>query len=368
MFKVTTHEPLPLSWWYEQFLLGRVDLDPPYQRRSMIWSRWKRAHLIDSILNDFDVPKFYVADFVNLPSSALNKDRRAYALIDGKQRFQSIFDFFEDKFPLNPTFVLDDDPDLPLARMTYSQLKREHYWVVERLEQFLPTVMSVLTDKNNKIEELFVRLNSGEAATGAERRNAMTGPVTAIVREISLHPFFQRRISFSTKRMEEHNLIAKLMLLEHRRRFVDTKAKNLDAFVKEAAEWEKLNPDAAASGVNQYTDARDRVVRVLDLLANEFIDKDPLLKSAGNIPLYYWMAREDPVHVNEIRDFLLAFTEEVLAEMRSQRQDPSRGNAELMSYYTMSRTTNDQSSLEGRYNILQRRFKSFLKPAGGKRV
>jgi uncharacterized protein with ParB-like and HNH nuclease domain len=61
-------------------------MDPPYQRRGRLWSLTDKAYLIDSILNGYDIPKFYVADFT-WGKSALNRRKLPYAIIDGKQRF-----------------------------------------------------------------------------------------------------------------------------------------------------------------------------------------------------------------------------------------------------------------------------------------
>ncbi len=95
MLKVILHEPRSLKWWYEQHLLGRIHMEPSYQRRSYIWSKWKRAHLIDSLINDFDVPKFYIANFAEMPSKSMNQQHLPYAIIDGKQRLLAIFEFFD---------------------------------------------------------------------------------------------------------------------------------------------------------------------------------------------------------------------------------------------------------------------------------
>lgn len=359
MFQVKLYEERTLTWWYEQYLLEKIDMDPPYQRNSDIWSKWKRAHLIDSILNNFDIPKFYVASFFQISTAAMNKKAKAFAIIDGKQRFQAIFDFFDDSIPLNASFILEEDPEIVLAGKTYSYLKSKYPHLARKIEIFLPAVMNVITDEPHKIDELFVRLNSGSAATGSERRNAMRGPVPPILRELVLHPFFQKKIKFDTKRMQEYNLAAKLLLIETRGHFVDTKAKNLDDFAEEAYSWsESLGQDANIVA-DPYTEARDRVTKVLDLLSSEFNDRDPLLASQGNIPVYYWFAKENPRLVNELHDFLEEFTEEIRGGISVQRDDPTAADPELVSYYTMSRTTNDQASLEGRYRILQRRMKSF---------
>lgn len=83
----------------------------PFDTRTLSWWRVRsyKAYLIDSILNGFDVPKLYVADFT-YSDSALNRLRLPYAIIDGKQRFEAIFDFFEGRITLNSDFRLLDKP------------------------------------------------------------------------------------------------------------------------------------------------------------------------------------------------------------------------------------------------------------------
>src|ERR1035437_3263947 len=82
IFKVTQFEAKTLSWWRAR--RSKIDMEPPYQRRGRLWSATDKAYLIDSILNGFDVPKLYVADFT-WADSALNRKRLPYAIIDGKQ-------------------------------------------------------------------------------------------------------------------------------------------------------------------------------------------------------------------------------------------------------------------------------------------
>lgn len=364
MLKVIIHEQQPLRWWFEQHLLGRIDMEPSYQRRGEIWSGWKRAHLIDSILNDFDVPKFYVANFHLGPANNLNPNKTGYAIIDGKQRLGAIFAFFSDKIALNQTFVLDDSPNSKLGKLKYSDLRSRFPQLAHKIDSFIPTVMSVITDSERKIEELFVRLNTGEAANGAERRNAAGGPVPVIVRELSQHLFFVRKIHFNIKRMQEHNLLWKLLLFEFKSGFVDTKAKNLDEFAATANAWSKGRPEDQQDNMGEYDLARDRVFETLELLAVEFNDSDILLAKQGEIPIYYWAIRQHRDWVHELRDFVLEFTDAVSKNLHAQKQDPNSGVAELSSYYTMSRTTNDQASLEGRYKIFEKRFAAFRRPLG----
>lgn len=367
MLRVVQHESKPLRWWYEQFLSENIDMNPPYQRKGEVWGRWKRAHLIDSIINEYDIPKFYVADFyANSSEKALkimNRSRKGYAIIDGKQRLGAIFDFFQDQLKLNPSFVLDEEPGLKLGGLSYSEIRRSFPQIASRIDRFEPTVMNVVSDDELKIKELFVRLNSGEAATSAERRNAMGGPAPSIARELVDHPFFRRKISFGVKRMQEYQLAMKLLLLEFKGALVDTKAKNLDDFVAEAKKWDdKRLENSLEAIVDPYNAARDRVYDVLETLTREFRDNDKQLSKSSEIPIYYWFAREHPSWCNELHDFVLELNDSLLANLRLWRNDPRAGDQELSVYYTFGRTSNDAASLEGRFRIFVKRYRDFRKP------
>lgn len=347
MFQVKNHKPMPLVWWNSQ--QEKIDTDPPYQRRSKIWSQRKQVLLIDSLINNYDMPKLYLADF-SYVSTKLNKKKKLYAVIDGKQRLQAIFNFFGDKLPLHGSIIFEADETVDLGGLTYSELKQKYPEIAAKIENHVPSVMSVITDEKSKINELFVRLNSGVQANGPERRNAMPGMVPELIRKLVTHSFFTKKIFFDVLRMSDFNVAAKLLLIEFKNQFVDTKASNLDRFVM----------DAVGMNSAPYENAEKQVWRVLAAMSKIFQDRDPLLKSAGAIPLYYWLVRNDPRNRPSIRGFLEQFTEKVKENHRIIKEDPNSGDPELANYYTMGRTTNDQGSLSGRYAILEKRFEKFL--------
>src|SRR5258706_15827800 len=85
-----------------------IQLDPEYQRISGIWTREKRQLLIDSLINGFDVPKLYFHEFV--PFKKIRSKKYRYAIIDGKQRLQTIWDFIDGNIALPEDFkYLRDD-------------------------------------------------------------------------------------------------------------------------------------------------------------------------------------------------------------------------------------------------------------------
>lgn len=363
MFKVLPHDDVPLQWWYEQYQQNRIELHPPYQRRSGIWSRWKQAHLIDSVINEFDIPKFYIADFTRFPRSPLNTTKKPYAVIDGKQRLQALFDYMDDKFALNSSATFEDSSSAKVGGLTYSELSAKYPAAAQRIANFVPAVMDVVTDEEDRLEEMFVRLNSGEHTTGAEKRNSMPGPVPAIIRELSVHPFFQRKIKFDRKRMQEYNLVAKLLLIELKGRFVDTKAKNLDELARSADKELKAaaSDEERAHIAEQWMLTQTKVFEVLEHMTLVFQDSDSLLANQGPIPIYYWLIRNAKHrHLQHVRPFLLMFTSAVKDNLHVQRRDPESADQRQALYYTMGRTTNDQQSLIGRYEILQDEFGKYL--------
>ena len=95
--------------WYEE--RNGIDLSPSYQRRGGVWSKHDKAFLVDSIINGYDIPKLYFADFTMIDSS-LNLKKKQYAVIDGKQRLVALFGFLENLFGLDTGFVFLEITDV----------------------------------------------------------------------------------------------------------------------------------------------------------------------------------------------------------------------------------------------------------------
>jgi hypothetical protein len=179
MFKVAKLEPRPLIWWLSQ--IEKIDMNPPYQRHGRLWSRTDKAFLVDSIINEYDMPKIYMADFT-FGTASLNKRSLPYAIIDGKQRMEAMFDFYSGTLVLDDDFVFQQNPGIKLRGLGYADLIKNYPEVADIFRNHPLSVVHIITDEEEKIEELFVRLNRSKPLTGAEIRNAMTGPVPNMVR------------------------------------------------------------------------------------------------------------------------------------------------------------------------------------------
>ena len=322
-------------------------MDPPYQRRGRLWSPADKAYLVDSILNGFDVPKLYIADFT-YTDSKLNKKRLPYAIIDGKQRFEAIFDFFEGLITLNQDFALLENPTLKLGGLSYRDLAQNHADIAELFDTYNLAVMSVITDNSERINELFVRLNRSKPLTGAEIRNAMTGPVPEVIRQVAKHEFFAELVGFPVQRGQDLNAAAKILLFEFADKPQETKKASLDSFVK-AAERDRKRLELSAR----------RTHAALSDLTGVFLPRDRLLSSAGIIPVYYWFIRSiKELQFRLVRDFLVRFEENRKKNREKAEASPAAGGIDrkLLEYDGFNRSTNDLASHVGRIKILQEKF------------
>ncbi len=351
-FKITPFEARTLIWWRNR--RHKIDMNPPYQRRGRLWSDSDKAYLIDSIINEYDVPKLYVADFT-WGDSKLNKRRLPYAIIDGKQRLEAIFDFFDGKIVLNDDFVYLEEPSLEMGGLGYHDLKQNYSEIAEDFENYNLMVMSVIAKSEEPIGELFVRLNRSKSLTGAEVRNAMSGPAPEIIRQIAKHEFFSVNVKFYIKRGQDLNAAAKVLLFEYYEGVRETKKSSLDTFVKNT----------------RNKDDRKRlrltgrwVMDVLDDMGSVFLPKDQLLAASGIFPVYYWFIRSrKEEEYPYIREFLVDFERKRRINRNIIQNEPKsmKIDKNLLKYDRLNRSTSDLKSHKGRVKILDKRFITYYK-------
>jgi hypothetical protein len=321
-FKISPFENKTVNWWYSRRL--KIDMEPPYQRHGGLWSDTDKAYLIDSVLNGYDIPKLYIADFT-WGDSPLNKKRLPYAIIDGKQRLEALFDFYNGNIVLNDDFIYLEDPQLKLSGLGYKDLVKNHKEIADQFDTYNLSVMSVVANDEKPINDLFVRLNRSKALTGAEIRNAMAGPAPVLIREIAKHEFFTTNVRFEVKRGQDKNAAAKILIFEYNKAFKDTTKTFLDSFVKETAKAE--SSDRLELSGRQALD-------VLGDMSKIFLPGDKLLNSAGIIPVYYWFVRYLNTKHHLIRKFLIQFESERRRNRKSikEKSGISRINPLLVEY------------------------------------
>ena len=347
--KIDSAPPYSLGEWFD--LRKEIEVSPPYQRKGGIWKDRDQAFLIDSILNGYDIPKFYLADF-SRSSYLPNDTKKTYAIIDGKQRFHAIFKFFGNELRLNKNFKWRYDINLPLAGRNLNEILEINPSVIGVFEKFVISVMSVATDNQNNIHELFKRLNRGRSLTGAEIRNAALGEVADAVRLLGRHPFFAQAVRFSTLRMNDLNAAAKVLLFEVRGYPTSTKKKDLDALYDYNFNEGKL------------IEARSMARETLNNMSEIFEHHDGLLANSGQVPAFYWFIRlSERNSYKYVRSFLVRSALERLVTRRNQAANRLDAvDPVLARYDVLDRNTNDAGSHRARIAILLGKFAEYLRP------
>lgn len=145
-----------------------IDIHPEYQRSGDIWNLEKRQLLIDSILNDYDIPKLYF-HALNRPRKVGNKDI-FYAIIDGRQRIETVWKFIDGEFPLDNDFIFFKDKTIKAGGLTYSEIASKYPKLKVIFDSFILPITCVRTENDDifLIEDMFSRLNEAVTLNAAD--------------------------------------------------------------------------------------------------------------------------------------------------------------------------------------------------------
>lgn len=331
------------SAWSLFRMRDSIKMDPVYQRQGDIWTLDKRRLLIDTMINGFDVPKLYLHKF---PTPLVEEDNSfEYAMIDGKQRAEAIFDFIENRFALDSEFVYLHDSEVDLRRLTYQELASHYPDIKQDFDSFNLDVITIDTDDIELIEDLFSRLNEAMPLNAAEKRNAKPGPLPPIVRELAQHRFFNEKMPFTNRRYRHLDIIAKMLLMASRETITDTKKAYLDSFFERHIRSTRAEVDHLQVSVET----------VLDAMTGIFVDDDPLLRSVGMVSLYFlaFKAAVAKGIVDRIaRARLLEFEDSRQRNRRAAEGDIAQADYNLLEFDRFAQSPNDGIAMRFRLAVL----------------
>lgn len=322
-----------------------IIVDPEYQRNGGVWTPEKKQLLIDSILNNYDIPKIYFHQFDRVEKQRLGK---SYAIIDGKQRIETIWAFLDGKFCLSDDFQYLDDTSLKLAGLSYDDLSKEYPKLKIKFDSFVLPIIGIQTDDLDLIEDMFSRLNEAVPLNSAEKRNAFGGDMVTEIRTLAKHSFFSKKVKFRNTRYQHQEVAARLLLVEvsniEHGKLIDTKKVYLDSMAKKYKAGNLNTVNQTSKIVNHY----------LDIMTSCFVDSDHLLRSQGNIVVFYLMfkwAEEKKLVLN--RSVLLNFYNLIKTNRESAEKDYVNADFDLLEYDRLTQHgTNDVSNIKERLRII----------------
>lgn len=133
-----------VSWFLDLNEKGQLNLNPPYQRRS-VWSPRDKRFFVDTILNNYPAPPVFLHKTLD------ENGKPTYHVVDGKQRLQTIIEFTQ-----NAVRVPDDFSEVNLQKKRWDDLERgprEKFWNYVLIVEMLPDV----TDAS--VKNTFERIN-----------------------------------------------------------------------------------------------------------------------------------------------------------------------------------------------------------------
>jgi len=192
-----------ITWFLDLERNGQLDLNPPYQRKS-VWSPKDRRFFLDTIFRNYPTPPIFVHRTID--DSGFTK----YHIVDGKQRLETILGFAKNKIAIDAGFG-----DVNYDGKKFNELEidqKRKFWDYTLVVDFIESV-----DGAN-IDQVFDRVNRNSInLQPQELRHARFNGWLINETENEAENDFWWNIKVSTrakdKRMKNVQLIAELLLI-----------------------------------------------------------------------------------------------------------------------------------------------------------
>src|SRR5712692_1423395 len=169
--------------------------DIPDWQREKVWDTAKKQRLIDSILRDWKLPKFY---FVKTSDDE-------YEVVDGQQRLSAIFEFCSNELPLSAESAKRFGGSL------YRDLSQK---VADSFDDFEIEYDVIEDATDEELKDFFQRLQAGLPLTSSEKLNAVHSKLRDYCRTISKHPFCKETVAIPDTRYSHFDIAAKVATIE----------------------------------------------------------------------------------------------------------------------------------------------------------
>ena len=310
---------------------------PEYQRQPNLWSKEKKAKLIDSILNDYDIPKLYF----NKTSDG------GYEVVDGQQRLWAIWDFIND--------------DLEVAqgsrKLRFSQLSPAEK---KRIEDF-ELQITVMKDAGDEyLQELFVRLQLGLLLVAGEKLNAATGEMKDLVFDELAKHVWVIRSGVSNRRYGKATLGAQIAInafsVEKTRSFTSTRYEDLQFFFDEYAR--PIGKDREL-----FLNCSKQMRAVMNHLGKGFGDRVGQLRNRSYL-LSIYMFADHLARLKQLKDLesdVAAFAMHFWKRLRQEIEAGIKRRNELLFNFEswLSSAPGEKYQIERRHKALLLSFETF---------
>jgi len=330
----------------------RIDLDADYQREK-IWSQTDQELLLDSIIKNIDIPKLYLTEITG-------SDNFDYECIDGKQRMNTLLDFFKP----------EPNADNPLAvriageKYTYKRLKKELPPLAKKIEDFeLSFVIYSEFDDEIFIGEIFRRLQLGTRLNSGESLKAYTGSAIRdfVYKEMGKNAPFLKRTSLLEKRFAKEVTLAQICINSFSRakdeKFTRARTEDLEEFFEENYKLDKKDENLA------------RIRKVLDAMDDAFAERASVITSRAVAVSAYLFVEGLSIQgridlLPKFAQFYLKLLDEIGANLALLRDYEKPTNRTVLEGFQkhISQASVEPRAIRSRDQFLTRAFEYYLDP------
>ena len=199
-----------ITWFLDLEQTKQLNLDPPYQRKS-VWTLKDMQYFLDTIFRNYPCPAVFIHKDTN------DDGKTTYNVVDGKQRLQTILDFAHDKLAIANNFGDDTLNGKRFGELALEQKKS--FW------DYIIVVDTVDLSDTNLINEVFDRLNrNSKNLNPQELRHAKYNGWFITEAEKETENLLWETIKISTKsksrRMRDIQVVSELLIVILERKIV----------------------------------------------------------------------------------------------------------------------------------------------------
>jgi hypothetical protein len=194
-----------IAWFRDLARRELLELDPPYQRRS-VWNQAYKDYFVETIMLGYPSPAIFLYEEIS-PEGDVK-----YAVVDGKQRLTAVLEFTAGLFPVSDKSAIERSRGVFFDKL--DDETKKSFWTYQFAVEYLTT-----TDEGT-LNNIFDRINRNVAKlTPQELRHAKySGELAASAEALSEHmdsdlpSEFPRIVSASKRQMKDVELVSQLLL------------------------------------------------------------------------------------------------------------------------------------------------------------
>lgn len=310
-----------VSWFWDLYNRELLDLNPPYQRRS-VWNQEYKDYFIDTVLNNYPAPAIFI--YEDMTPEGTSK----VSIVDGKQRLSTLFEFAKNEFP-----IYDKTTITRLKGKYFKDLDTEtkqNFWRYQFAVEYLPS------SDEKIIGGIFDRINRNVIKLSPQelRHAKFSGSFITTVEELTTWMFnqlngdnknFPNIDSRTKKQMKDVEMVAQLLLfLEEGVRAYSQDYLDL-AFSERDSNWE-LKEDIE----DEFRKTIEAIKKIIEL-SQENLTNTRLKNQADFYSFFGAIAelkRDNKLVINqEIGETIYRFLEQV------SNEEKRNNNQEALDYY-----------------------------------